>query len=93
MPSDKPKQRPGLVVERAGHEIMVYSGGGSVAEGAVHSLNPTAALIWDLCDGAHSLTEIEQAVRQAFAVPAARDLAADVRQTLDRFRALHLLEN
>src|SRR5919205_2953388 len=81
-----PQRRPELLVERAGRETLVYTTGQpdtpNAAEGAVHTLNTTASLIWDLCDGQHSLDEIERAVRQAFAVPAERDLAADVRGTI-----------
>jgi len=82
-----PQRRPELLSERAGRETLVYGSG----QGAVHALNPTASLIWDLCDGAHSLAEIEQAVRLAFAVPTERDLAADVRATLAEFQSKGLL--
>ena len=90
MSEEQPKQRTGLVVERAGREILIYTASG--ASGTVLSLNPAAALIWDLCDGAHSLGGIEQAVRGSFAGTAERDVAADVAGTVARFRAQGLLE-
>ncbi len=92
---EHPQQRRGLIVERAGREVLIYLAGEAdpprEAGGAIHALNPTAALVWDLCDGAHSLAEIESAVRQAFSVPAERDLAADVRATVAEFQAKGLL--
>ncbi len=96
MPLNNPKRRTDLVVERTGREVLVYSSAerGAAAEsgGAIHALNPTAALIWDRCDGAHSLAEIARAVRAQFAVPADRDLVVDVQQTVERLRGQGLLE-
>jgi hypothetical protein len=71
---------------------MIYHAGGETpAGGAIHALNPTARLIWNLCDGAHTLADIEAELRQAFDVPPERDLAADVRATLALFQSKHLL--
>lgn len=88
---ERPRQRPGLIVERAGREVLVYSAG-EAAGGAIHALSPSAALIWDLCDGAHSLAEIEGAVRLAYSVAAEHDLAADLRATVAEFQAKGLLD-
>ena len=85
-----PKQRAGLMAERAGREILIYTA--SDGSGTVVSLNPTAALIWELCDGQHALADIEQTIRQTFAVGAERDVAADVAGTVARFRSQGLLE-
>ena len=89
-----PRRRPELLVERAGREVMIYStsqGAADKAGGAIHALNPTAAFIWDLCDGAHSLAEIESALRLAFSVPAERDLGVDVRAAIAEFQMKGLL--
>jgi len=90
-----PHRRPELLIERAGRETLIYSssqaGAPGEAGGAVHALNPTAALIWDLCDGAHSLPAIVRAVSQAFAVPTDHDLAADVTATIAEFQSKGLL--
>jgi hypothetical protein len=90
MTLEYPKQQAGLAAERAGREILIYTA--REGSGTVVSLNPTAALIWELCDGQHALAEIEQAVRQAFSVGAERDVAADVADTVARFRSQGLLE-
>ena len=49
---------------------------------AVHVLNPTARLIWDLCDGAHTFADIERAVREQFAVGVNYDLYPDIHQAI-----------
>ena len=86
-----PRQSPGLLIEQAGTETLVYHAGAAAGGGATHALNPTARLIWDLCDGAHTLAAIEAALREAFEVPVERDVAADVRRTLEGFQAKGLL--
>jgi len=58
----------------------------------VHVLNPTAALVWDLCTGEHTPADMEMALRQRFRVAPQHDVAADVQRTLDTFAARGLLE-
>lgn len=84
---EHPQQLGGLVVEQAGPETLLYHATGQAAGdpslgGAIHALNPTARLIWDLCDGAHTVAEIETALRAAFEVPADHDLQTDIHRTL-----------
>jgi hypothetical protein len=44
------------------------------------TLNPTAALIWECCDGAHSLVMIAQELREVF--PAVSGIDDDVLATV-----------
>jgi len=52
----------------------------------IMTLNPTAALVWEYCDGAHSLAMIASEVREVF--PDARDIEDDIltllRELIDR---------
>lgn len=84
-----PAAKPGIVVEALGDETLLYSAEGK----AIHVLNPTANLIWTLCDGSHTISDMEKAVRANFAVPEAHDLIKDVQQTLDTFRGKGLLQS
>jgi hypothetical protein len=74
----KPQQRPNIMANDLGEQMALYSVEGK----AVHVLNPTAHLIWDLCDGEHSLEDIEAAIRSSFNVPEDRDVQADIRRTI-----------
>jgi hypothetical protein len=74
----KPQQRPNIMANDLGEQMALYSVEGK----AVHVLNPTAHLIWDLCDGEHSLEDIEAAIRSSFSVPEDRDVQADIRRTI-----------
>ncbi|UCF40657.1 MAG: PqqD family protein [Gemmatimonadota bacterium] len=54
----------------------------------LHALNLTAALVWSHCTGELDAEAIADAVGGAFDPPVAgADILADVRATLDRFRA------
>ena len=58
----------------------------------IHVLNETAAFIWRLCDGQHTLPQIEAALREEYAVPPDHDAGGDITHTLADFRAKGLLE-
>jgi len=95
---ERPRQLTGLIVEQAGPETLLYHAAGQVdgdasLGGAIHALNPTARLIWDLCDGAHTVAEIETALRAAFEVPADHDLQTDIHRTLEVFLRKSLLQS
>lgn len=53
------------------------------------TLNPTAALVWECCDGEHDLAAIVAEVREVF--PGAPAIAADVRAALAQFRERGML--
>lgn len=59
----------------------------------VYVLNPTAALIWSLCDGTHTVEQIVDAVRIQFSQTTRADIPQDVDQTLAWFNEYGLLES
>src|SRR4051812_315111 len=71
--------------ERLGDEASVYDW----ARAHVHALNPTAARVWRLCDGATSADSIAAALRVETGIPEAE---AVVDLTLAHLARLHLLE-
>jgi hypothetical protein len=72
----------------AADEIVVYSPATSQAA----SLNESARAIWELCDGTRSIDDICTELAQWTRLPAAQ-LRDDVRNAVDRLRALDLLIN
>jgi hypothetical protein len=72
--------RNSAVVQRnVGVETILYTSQMDV----VHVLNRTARLVWDLCDGAHTFADIEQAVREQFAVGVNYDLYPDIHRAIE----------
>jgi len=86
--STHPIRRSDITVKDIGDETLLYN----AKEKVIHVLNPTAKLIWELCDGGHTLDEMEEMMRANFAVPAEHDAAADIRRTLETFASKGLVE-
>ncbi len=87
MTSPKPVCNPGITMREVGDETMLHDSAGA----AIHVLNPTAKLIWELCDGAHTPAEMETQIRARFDVPAGHDVLQDIERTLEIFAAKGLL--
>jgi hypothetical protein len=77
----KPIRKPGITARNIGGETLLYS----AEEEAIHVLNPAAELLWELCDGEHTVASMEQAIRANFSVTGERDVAGDIRRTLEVF--------
>lgn len=79
-----PKRSATTHTERLGDEASVYEW----TRTEVHSLNPTAARIWNLCDGVLTDAEIADTLRRESDLPHADEL---VRFALAEFGRRHLL--
>ena len=87
MDTDGPLKRRDIICQDMGTETLLYD---AQAE-AIHVLNPTALLIWNLCDGHHNLQDMKEKLRAAFSPTAEHDILADIQQTLDTFAENDLL--
>ena len=70
------KRFDGLEIERASDEILALKPGAAQA----YALNQTAAIVFDLCDGGHSKSEMASAIQHRTGLPADErvvDLALD----------------
>ena len=82
-----PKQCKGFLVERMDGEVVLLHPGRNII---IHS-NETAALIWQLCDGVHTVNEIVAILAGAY--PDARaQIAAEVPVTIQKLRAQGALD-
>jgi hypothetical protein len=62
MPSARPSVVEGLAVEEVRDGLTVFD----PATDRVHYLNATAAIVFSLCDGTHTASEIASVVAQSF---------------------------
>ena len=83
----KPLHKKNLLLKDLGDEFLIYS----AENKEIHIMNPTAQLIWNMCDGEHSLDDIESEVRSHFSIPPERDIKADIQNTLNIFRRKGLM--
>lgn len=74
----KPKRKSDVMMKTVGNESLLYRSD----DKSVHVLNRTAKLIWDMCDGEHSLADFESSIRSSFAVPDDYDVMNDIRQAI-----------
>lgn len=80
-------ERDGRVLDEvlADGSVILYHTGSRV----LMTLNPTAALVWDLCDGAHDEAAVIAEVGDVF--PHVTTIAADVRAILADLRGRGML--
>jgi hypothetical protein len=83
-----PKRKPGIACKKMGDEMVLYD---NTTE-SIHTLNPTAHFIWDLCDGRHTQEEIVNLVTENFSSTEGHDVRVQVKEVLDHFRSEALLE-
>jgi len=81
-----PQQQKGYLLQEMDGEILLYH----TADVTTSYLNPSAALIWQHCDGEHSVQAIITELTRHF--PDAADLHQDVLRTLEDFCSRNLVE-
>jgi hypothetical protein len=64
--TDRPTQADGLEINEVDDGLVLYQPG----PGQVHYLNNTAAFVFELCSGDHTVVEIAASMADAFSMPA-----------------------
>ena len=75
-----PQARVDLRSVDLGSEILIYD----ERNDAVHLLNATARRIWQLCDGAHEVSDIVDEIGRLFPHVGATQVSDDVQRTLEQ---------
>jgi PqqD family protein of HPr-rel-A system len=83
----KPKVRDGLTVVELDGEAVIYD----EETTELHLLNPTATIVFGLCDGTGTMREMAVDISEAFGVPVG-EVEAQVRTLIRQFRKVELLE-
>ena len=60
-------------------------------KGSVHIINSVAEFVWGMCDGCHTLGEIEKRLEDAYRVPEEATLKRDLENIVQSFSNLGLL--
>jgi len=87
MDSLKPLRKEGILSRQLGDETVLYDS----ENGDVHIINTTAEFVWNLCDGSHSLDEIEQRIRETSEVPEEATVREDLENIIQSFNDLGVL--
>jgi len=83
----KPKVREDLAVVELDGEAVIYD----ERTNDLHLLNPTATIVFHLCDGTATMREMSADISQTFGVPD-DEIERQVRSLVRRFRDAELLE-
>jgi len=75
-----PVQKPDYQLETLDGELILYH----LGQTKILYCNETAALIWRLCDGQRTVSEITASLSEAYP-EAAAGMASDVEETLQQF--------
>lgn len=85
-PAMRPKVKADLVVEDLEGEFLIYDEESS----DLHHLNPTASIVFSLCDGTATVKEMASDISAAFAMPV-DEVERQVRALIRDFRKAGLL--
>lgn len=88
--SYKPRQKPDFRLEEIDGELLLYH----PTSTTIMYCNPSASVIWQLCDGERTIEEIAMLLAAAFAQNL-ETITADVESTLDSFckhKAIEMLD-
>lgn len=85
--NEKPKKRHDIVAQELGDEGMLYD---PVHE-KVHQLNHTGYVIWKLCDGINTLTEMMEKMHSLFPHTSESTIRADIELAIKDFGQKNLL--
>jgi PqqD family protein of HPr-rel-A system len=87
VPVVKPKARADLAVEELDGEAVIFD----EENGDLHHLNPTATVVFGLCDGSATMHDLSTDLSQAFGAPL-EEVEPQVRTLVRQFRKANLLE-
>jgi len=87
MDERRPVQKEGVDARKVGDEWLLYD----AQDGSIHVVNATAARVWGLCDGAHSVAEMEQALRDAYADAQGSPVGDHVEAVVKQFSDLGII--
>jgi hypothetical protein len=86
MPPVKPKARDDLTVVELDGEAVIYD----EETTELHHLNPTATIVFGLCDGTSTMKQMSIDVSEAFGVPL-EEVEPQIRTLIRSFRKVRLL--
>ena len=82
MDIERPVKREDIGEQELDGELMLHD---PVAD-KIHLLNMTSRLIWDLADGSHTLSDMEEELRERFSIGDAQDVKGDIKKVISELR-------
>jgi len=83
----RPLRKEEIVCQKLGDEWILYD----LEPGSIHIINAMAEFVWRMCDGCHSIEEMERQIADAYEVPGGMNVRADVQSVIQSFADLGML--
>lgn len=87
MATRMPLRKDGILSRQLGDESVLYDS----EKDSVHIINYLAEFVWNMCDGSHSLDEIEECVKDTYTVPDGATVREDLEGIIQSFVDLGIL--
>ena len=84
--TDSPRPRDELAIVELDGEAVIYD----ESTGGLHHLNPTATIVWSLCDGVSTTSAIAADIADAFGLPI-EEISGQVTEVVETFASAGLL--
>lgn len=88
MDTRKLLRKSDIILQKIGDECMLYD----PEKGSMHVINGTAEFVLNLCDGAHSLSEIERQMQEAYHISEENHTRKDLEAILNNFTDLGIIQ-
>jgi hypothetical protein len=79
--SSKPLRREGILSRQLGEESILYDS----KNGNVHVINSVAEFVWNMCDGSHSVADMEGRVRETYRSSGEANVLEDLQTIIQDF--------
>jgi hypothetical protein len=84
----RPRKAPDVLELDMGDGLILYNHDGDL----IHHLNPSAGIVWQLCDGIATVAELSSDIAEAYGLPA-NSVGEQVGTVVAEFDALGLVED
>jgi len=81
-----PLRKEGILSRKLGDEWILYD----TEKGSIHIINTMAEFVWKMCDGSHTLDEMEKRIEDAYYAPEGATLKRDLENIIQSFANMGL---
>lgn len=81
-----PLRKEGILSKKLGDEWMLYD----TEKGSIHVINTMAEFVWKMCDGSHTLDEMEKCIEDNYDAPEGATLKRDLENIIQSFANMGL---
>ena len=88
MDTHKPLRNDQVLLRKLEDECLLYD----QETCRIHVLNGAAGFVWEMCDGTHSMHDMEDTIQRAYDSVGDANVAEDLRRIVAEFAELDLLD-